>query len=212
MLPNEPTGSRAQRSSGRTNSSRIPSRGGIHKHNNTKPRMDRDGDLIMGAASATRGAGGSGRGGRNSRRGSSDLRGSKHHNTRIDPQVVQQVIAQGLGSRGPNRGPGRAIRSGRKPAPIHDTKENLDEISVLGLEKSLAASNPGGGVSELIAWLEQKASKSASEGEKVMITKVCLVLHATRSKRQVNFRHSGPLSLQAKLSERRPRYYATATG
>lgn len=185
MLQSGPTGPRANRSSGRTNSSRTPSRGGIQKQKTTTPQVDRDGDLIMGAAPATRGANNNGRGARHPRRGPGDF-----HNPRgptpnmkngIDPtKMLQQVLAQSLGSHGTSKGTRNSFKSGRKGGHTHDTKEALDEISVMGLKDSMAAKNPGGGSSELIAWLEQKASKGAPESEIVKIKKVCLKLHAAR--------------------------------
>ena len=95
----------------------------------------------------------------------------------IDSRVLQQAIAQI--TKETAKGPGKAPKSTRKPGFVRDNKEGLDELSVKGLEKSMAAKNEGGGISELIAWLEQKASKSASANEMVKIEKVCLTLRAT---------------------------------
>ena len=184
MLQRGPKGPRATRSSGRTESGRTPNRGGIQKHPKPPVRMDGDGDLVMSGSPATRGASGSGRGGRNARRGRNDFhnqRGATHDiSTGIDPRAIQQAIAKSLDSHGSSRGSRNSVKVPRKGSSKFDTREGLDEISVIGLNDSVAAKNPGGGSSELIAWLEHKASKAAPEGEIVKIKKVCLTLHATR--------------------------------
>ena len=86
-----------------------------------------------------------------------------------------------------------------------------DQIIVKGFKQSKAATNPGGGISELIAFLERKATHPDAP-ETVKIKKVCLKLQSARQQRYQSSKFSGPPSFQAKLSERRPRYYATALG
>ena len=180
MLQQETKGSRANP---RSNTSRMPNRGGIHKQK-TGPRVDRDGDLVMSGAPATRGSRGRGRGGRSSRQGPNDPHIPKAPaldvRTGINTKIIQQAIAQSLGSHGPAKGPRSGFKSPRKGGFAHDTRGGLVEISVTGLQESMAAHNPGGGISDLTAWLEHKASRGASEGEMVKIKKVCLTPQATR--------------------------------
>ncbi|KAL6715921.1 nuclear mRNA export, poly(A)+RNA binding protein [Lecanora helva] len=169
MLQTEPKGPRAGRSSARIPPSRGPNRGGIHKQTSTRPRTDKDGDLVMGGAPSTRGANNTGRHGRNSRRGNAE-----NHNPRgkvLDPQALQQALIQSMASNAPGRGPRNNIKSGHKGGHAHNTREPLDEISIIGLKDSMAAKNAGGGSSELIAWLEHKASRGAPEGEVVKVKK-----------------------------------------
>ena len=134
--------------------------------------MDRDGDLVMGAASTARGASSNGHGDRYSRRGrggSHNSRGSGH-NISVDPKMLQQALVQ---ANRPSKGPRNNPKPSYKGGQGHDTTEGLDEIAVFGLKESMAAKNAGGGISELVSWLEHKASKGASEGEMVKIKKVC---------------------------------------
>lgn len=181
MLQSGLTGLRAKRSTGPTSSSRIPSRGGIHKHNNKPPRLDRDGDLVMASAPTARGGGG---GGRHSKRGPGkphDTAGLRHNpKAQIDTNAISQIIAKSLNQPGSSNGQRNSSKPKRKGGFNHDTREGLDEISVIGLQNSLAAKNEGGGSSELIGWLEQKAAKGAPEGEIVKVKKVCLTPHGTR--------------------------------
>ena len=173
MLPHEQPNSQAKRQSGRTNS-RTPSRGGINKSRGRTPRVDRDGDLVMGASAATRGASSNGRGDRHPRRGRGGFHNSKADNMNItlDPKMLQQAIARTANSNRPDRGQRNNPKPSYKGGHGHDT-EGLDEISIIGLKDSMAAKNSGGGISELVSWLEHKASKGAKGGDMVRIQKVC---------------------------------------
>lgn len=220
--PPPPTGPRA---SGRLASSRLPSRGGIQKRNTTPARVDKDGDLVMdqaGTSGRGRGVGrGVGRGApiRDSSRmrkgGTSDSlapRVSRHVRKGIDPSAIQKAVLRGMGSsETAPKGPRSSLRNVRGRGSSRPTDEAWDHITIKGFKQSKAAANPGGGISELIAFLERKATHPDAP-EAVEIKKVCLTLHSARQQRHQISKLSGPPSFQAKLSERRPRFYATALG
>ena len=215
--PPPPTGSRA---SGRLASSRLPSRGGIQKRNTTPARVDKDGDLMMDQAGTNGRGNGRGRGvairgsSRPPRNGRSDplvSKNQRHVRTGIDPSAIQKAVLRGMGSSEPApRGPRSSLRNIRGRSSRF-TDEAWDQITVKGFKQSKAAANPGGGISELIAFLERKATHPDAP-EAVKIKKVCLTLHSARQQRHRTSKFSGPPSFQAKLSERRPRFYATALG
>ena len=216
--PPPPTGPRA---SGRLASSRLPSRGGIQKRNSTPTRVDKDGDLVMDQAGLNGRASGRGRGGairtsaRTRRNDTSDplgARTSRPTRTGIDPSAIQKAVLRGMGSSETTpRGHRSSLRNVRGRESARPTDEAWDQITVKGFKQSKAAANPGGGISELIAFLERKATHPDAP-ETVKIKKVCLTLHSARQQRHQNSKLSGPPSFQAKLSERRPRFHATAFG
>ena len=166
MSKNGPIGPRAKRSSGPANSSHIASRGGIHKHHNRPQRVDRDGDLIMATPPVARSRG---NGGRHAKRGSGRPQNTagQTHDTSAQMDAALKLIAKA--ANGPRNNP----KPKRKGGSYHDATEDLDEISVIGLQDSAAAKNEGGGRAQLTAWLEQKAAKGAPEGQVVKIKKVC---------------------------------------
>ena len=215
--PPPPTGPRA---SGRLASSRIPNRGGIQKRNTTPARVDKDGDLVMDQGSANGRASGRGRGATTQRpaqtrkSGTSESLGartSRPTRTGIDPSVIRKPVLRGMGSSDTApRGPRSSLRNVRGRGTTRPTDVAWDEITVKGFTESKAAANPGGGLSEVIAFLERKATHPYAP--KVKIMKVCLTLHSARQQRHKISKLSGPPSFQAKLSERRPRFHATAFG
>ena len=216
--PPPPTGPRA---SGRLASSRLPSRGGIQKRNTTPVRVDKDGDLEMDQTGSNGRASGRGRGiairnaSRTRRGDTSDTlaaRVSRHNRNGIDPSAIQKAVLRGMGSSvTAPRGPRSSLRSVRGRGSSRPTDDAWDQITVKGFKQSKAAANPGGGIPELKAFLERKATHPDAP-EAVKIQKVCLTLHFARQQRHQNSKLSGPPSFQAKLSERRPRFYATALG
>ena len=211
--PPPPTGPRT--------SGRLPSRGGIQKRNATPARVDKDGDLVMGQAvtnGRTRGRERSTaiRGSAQTRKsGISDQlasRTSRPSRTGVDPSAIQKAVLRGMGSsETAPRGPRSSLRNVRGRGSNRSADEAWDQITVKGFKQSKAAANPGGGISELIAFLERKATHPDAP-ETVKIKKVCLTLHSARQQRHQHSKLSGPPSFQAKLSERRPRFYATAFG
>ena len=224
QAPTTPTGPQATQTSARTSecltSSRVLSRGGIQKRNSTPVRVDRDGDLVMGAAGFGSRGSGSGRG---SAAGRGSTQGRRHDplsvrshppRTGIDPSAIQKSVLRSMGSDEPvSRGARSSLRSVRGRGRVQDTREGLNSITIKGLKQSKAAGNPDGGVSDLIGFLERKATNpDAPAREAVKIKKVCLTLHSTRRQRLRTSKTTGPLSFQVKLIERRPRYSATASG
>lgn len=210
-----PSGPRASRSSQSASSTRRPNRGGIQKR--TGPiRTDKDGDLVM-AASASVGRGSNGRSGGG--RGTTQMRTNGRSGPRFETTerraaksalnlpLMQKAILQEMGA---GKLVTRGSRSSQRIASV------LDIITIKGLKQSKAASNQDGGVKDLVAFLERKATApDASTREMVRIRKVCLILQFTGPQRPCNSGLSGPLSFQAKPSERRPRYpslAATALG
>ena len=217
--PPPPTGPRA---SGRLASSRLPSRGGIQKRNTTPARVDKDGDLVMDQAGTNRRPSGRGRGAaiRDSSRmpkgstpGSLAPRVSRHIQKGIEPSAIRKAVLRGMGSSETAlKGPRSSLRNARGRGSSRPTDEAWDQITIKGLQQSKAAANPGGGISELVAFLERKATHPPDAPEAVKIMKVCLTLHSARQQRHQIYKFSGPPSFQAKLSKRRPRFYATALG
>ena len=185
--------------------------------------MDKDGDLDMDAAAGRgRGCGGRGRGPFQAQTGGpSGGRGTSRNgpiNGSANATVLQKALLRGVGAgeaivRGPRNGlrmkgildeaAGRGNGRGRKDGLVH--------ISVRGWKESKAASNPDGGVKDLVAFLERKATApNSSANEAVRIRKVCLTSPFVGHQRHRTFALSGPLSFHAKLSERRPRHSKSA--
>ena len=211
--------SRTTRQSSRLPQGRLQSRGGIQKRNATPTRVDKDGDLMMGAAAAPRASGsGSGRGA--SIRGSATARrhgtpdslasrmSSRPGRAAIDPSTIQKAVLRGMGgNETPSKGPRSLAKSLRGSGRTHEIRDGLNKISVYGLKQSKAASNEDGGVNDLIVFLERKATER-SKGP-IKIKKVCLTSQFAGHQQLQSFGSSGPLSFQANLSERRPRYAVT---
>lgn len=130
---------------------RASTRGGSIQKRRAATRVDRDGDISMGAASAgaSAGARGSGRAGP-SKRGSMATRSS----TRTAQNLV--LYGQGdlalLASRG-----GRGGRVSINPSKARFAHTAI--LKVHGLNESKAATNSDGGLRSLLTFLERKASK-----------------------------------------------------
>lgn len=215
-----PTGPRALRSIRTGRSPHPTARGGIQKRNGGPVRVDRDGDLDMDATpgigrGGIRGRGKRGRG--QAQNQATSTRSSTRNpfpRTSLDPATIQKAIARGLSS-------GNTIlreqKGGVRMAGVltdaagdrrnRQLTKGLDQITVRGWTESKAASNVGGGVKELLGFLERKATPAnASESEMVRIKKVCLNSQSAGPTRFSNFALTGLLSLHANLLERRPRY------
>ena len=179
-----PSESRPTRQPGRLPQGRLHTRGGIQKRNATPTRLDKDGDLVMGAAAAPRTSGsGSGRGA--SIRGSATARrhgtpdsltsrvSSRPSRKGLDPSAIQKAVLRGMGSNETlPKGPRATAKSLRGSGQGLEVKDGLDKITIYGLKQSKAASNQDGGVNDLIVFLERKATER-SKGP-VKIKKVCL--------------------------------------
>lgn len=158
--------------SGRLNSS------GIQKRNRGPIRIDKDGDLNMDAVSSIKKS--RGRALRENRdslriRGVAGTRSGRDINATVMQKAILREMGSGDALRRPNLQsalrPGRNIRRERD----HTIGEGLTQIAVKGFKTSKAASNPDGGIKDLLAFLERKASApNASARELVRIKKVCL--------------------------------------
>ncbi|KAI9804008.1 MAG: nuclear mRNA export, poly(A)+RNA binding protein [Piccolia ochrophora] len=169
-----PTGPRPNSRNRQHTQQRASTRGGIQKRRGGPPRVDVDGDLDMGSASTRGGRGGRGGRGRgesgtqantNTDRGRDLKRGGPPRGIFADAGL-QRAIARGLASSdvnlkdGGRRGVGvnGALKEAAAKGRGRDHLDNLEHISVNGLRQSKAASNPDGGVKDLLAFLERKAS------------------------------------------------------
>lgn len=138
-----------------TTTTRGGGRGGIRKQRGAGPaRVDKDGDLVMGAAainqqrksdkagvSAPRGSRGNGTG---------RSRGGTGRGASLNSQKGQAAIIRGLGG------------------------SNVGTVKIDGLKSSKAASNTDGGLDSLLSWLERKANAMESKSNRtVKIKKVC---------------------------------------
>ena len=168
MAPRGPRAQAAQpgrETKSTTLNSKPMARGGIQKRKAPAVRTDNDGDLDMGSgarrsgraattASAPRGAGGR----------SAPSRGG----SRV-AQAVQKHLKNGdmdLESR---------VGTGKKPRVAN--APNLTYLRVHGLKESKASANSDGGLSDLLAFLERKASSFTSGRQKrqIKIKKVSLL-------------------------------------
>lgn len=174
---NTATSTRNTRSS--TGSARGPSqgsgrgRGGIGKRGRpSATRVDRDGDLVMDpGAAANPGARVSKSSNNTSRRGTPRSNGSTRASGPKLNTRLQQNVARHLG--------GDTSQVPR--APSARIASNNTTLKVLGLRTSRAATNPDGGVKDLLLFLEKKATNikstngSGRPSRPVLIKKVCHV-------------------------------------
>lgn len=160
------TGPRNTRNS--TGASRGAPRGGVSKRGRPAPRLDRDGDLDMGAASGTRPVAGPNKATNpSSRRGNPRSSGAKS-NSRL-----QQNLDRHLGDTSQIPRASTAPRA----AVVNTT------LTVGGLKSSRAATNADGGIKSLVEFVEKKAThikrKDASTNgnrgsvRPVLVKKVC---------------------------------------
>ena len=171
---------RGPRQSGRLATGRLQSRGGIQKRGSTPVRVDKDGDTVMGSASGSGGGRGRGlniRGSAQTRRqGTPDSLSSRvstrPNKTGIDTSAVQKAVSHGMGiSDASSKFFRTSLRN--KQAELSEG-DGFELVKVWGLKQSKAISNKDGGVSDLIAFIERKATHSNSPP--VKIKQVCLTL------------------------------------
>lgn len=171
-----------------TRSTRLgPRRGGIQKRGRDSSRTDKDTVMDIDTSGAV-----TGKAHRDSRRGRTSLRtrgaGSGQDvrtvgsaRTSLSAAAVQKAIFRGLGSQGAMA---RALRqTPRSARPVGHVEEDSDavpkgltQLVVRGFKDSKAASNPDGGIKDLLAFLERKASAELPARETVKIKKVCSTL------------------------------------
>lgn len=152
--------------------SKAGSRGGIQKKRAGATKTDGDGDLDMDSAAARRSAKAAGT---QASAGSSkpSTRASTAKNARGASKVAQNVLKHlSNGAGGGELASRVGTRSRGKNAG------NLSYLRVCGLKQSKAASNPDGGVSDLLGFLERKASSFTTGRQKrqIMIKKVCFCI------------------------------------
>ena len=143
---------------------------GIRKRSPAPPRTDRDGDLDMDAAGGRGRGRGSGpsrapRGPRANPFSRGAARGAVNRNNFNTDQMEKAVL------RGMNTGDViqsskinglRVIDGALKEVRGQERRPRDVEVTVTGWEHSKAANNPGGGVNELVAFLQRKASSHSS--------------------------------------------------
>lgn len=165
-----------------------PRRGGIQKRSRESSHADRETEMdidtvgnVSGrgrrdplrdrASQRVRGGAGSGH----------DLRPLGSTRTSLNAAAIQKAIIRGLGSddairslrqsQRTSRLLGNHVGKDRNAAP-----KGLAQLVVRGFKDSKAASNPDGGIKDLLAFLERKASADVSARETVKIKKVCLTV------------------------------------
>lgn len=187
-----PSGPRAQRNARppATQNKGTSRPGGIKKRNAGGPtKTDRDGDLDMDPSAA---AGGPGRGRqqqqqqtnnksapptgprRSTRSAPAGGRGPKPTTRAAD--MVKKIIEGGTGNLSSRIAAGidTSTRHTRSSRPINAA--NTTTLQIGGLKNSKAASNEGGGLRELIIFLERKASAVGKLNHAVRIKKVSLYI------------------------------------
>ena len=155
------------------------------------PRVDIDGDLAMDSADANAPAGRGGRGrARGDVAGRSGGEDPRRNNAKaggpargiFGGAALQKAIARSVASgaavvKAPPRAGIRmegVVREAAESAKRAGRGRNLDDLVVLGLKQSKAATNPDGGVKDLLAFLERKATGTdAAASDAIRIRKVC---------------------------------------
>ncbi|KAH7328647.1 hypothetical protein B0I35DRAFT_417959 [Stachybotrys elegans] len=169
MAPRGPRGGQASQpgrdTRNSTLNSRANTRGGIQKRKAGTARLDGDGDLDMdsGARKAQRGTDTATRARGSTRTSASNPRG----NSRAAQAVIKHLSNgdNDIASRISNPPTARSVRS-------RGVNQPLSYLRVHGLKQSKAASNPDGGLKDLLAFLERKASGlAAGKKRSVMIKK-----------------------------------------
>jgi nuclear RNA export factor len=171
MAPNGPRGGplaagRGTRGGSSLNS-RPSTRGGIQKRRGPSTRMDVDGDLDMGTTGSAKGP----------RRGNGNTSGPDSHAPR-QTRTMRSGTPLGKGQTKATdailrhlQGDGTAIGARITRASRTQTQP-LVYFKVSGLKESKAARNAGGGLRDLLTFLERKASGRAPDNRTVTIKKV----------------------------------------
>jgi nuclear RNA export factor len=164
-------------------------RGGIQKRRTGQAKVDKDGDLVMDPVGSSD-ISGAGRGyseGNRSSGGRATARGGQIAGTsrgNFSTQQAQQAIIRGLESQQANvlesrisHGTFSAHVVGSSKGARRHVDRSLPQLRIRGLRDSKAASNPDGGVKDLLNFLERKASSLDTENRKgVRIQKVCFIV------------------------------------
>ncbi|KAI8958160.1 NTF2-like protein [Daldinia sp. FL1419] len=173
-----PTGPRNSRGS-TTNSGKAASRGGISKRrSNTTGRVDKDGDLDMDAPNAAN------RNPRKPKRADpndstvpprstrSTINGSRAPRPNVKTQQIIQRVFNGTGGSLSSRiatGMSGGTKAFKGARPVN--APNTMTLRVEGLKTSKAAGNEGGGLKELLTFLERKAQAVSKTTRNIRIKK-----------------------------------------
>ena len=171
-------GGRGQASAGRearsaSLNSKASTRGGISKRRGGPTRTDTDGDLNMDSASSRNKPSSAANGGSSKPRPSTRSTTAGSRLASKTAQTVMRHLGKGDASTLTTR-----IAAGGGRASNHKSRgAGLTYLRVYGLKKSKAAANPDGGLHDLLAFLERKASAFTANGQDnraIIIKKVCL--------------------------------------
>ncbi|KAK6864640.1 hypothetical protein PG990_005918 [Apiospora arundinis] len=194
MAPTGPRNGAPRNNARGAGSGKAATRGGIAKRRTGGPiRVDRDGDLDM-DTSAANGAGGRGKKSNPTSTGSGSSRKTTRTNasssrpsrpTSKASHMVAKVIQGGTGSLHSriSQGIDPSSRHTRSSRPINGT--NNKTLIVEGLQHSKAKDNEGGGLKELLIFLERKATTAGKLSHSVRIKKSQLrgdLVYVTASK------------------------------
>ncbi|KXJ95520.1 hypothetical protein Micbo1qcDRAFT_192517 [Microdochium bolleyi] len=142
-------------------------RGGIAKRRTGGARTDRDGDLDMGASTKVAGSKISKRTDNSTKASAGSTSGRPTRPNRKTQNIVEKAITRGAGSLsaralGGMAPSGRGLRSQSQPSVT---------LRVEGLKTSKAAQNEGGGLRELLTFIERKATTVGKVSRQVRIKK-----------------------------------------
>lgn len=166
---------RETRSSAMKSKTAKTTRGGIQKRGRASTRADGDGDLDMDSAGAR--AKKNTPADSNTTRTRPSTRAATSLNAKGPSRTAQNVLkhltngsASSLASRVSGAASGKGKGKGRQ-----QDMSGLSVLRVGGLKQSKAASNPGGGLDDLLAFMERKASSFLTGRHKrnIAIKKVC---------------------------------------
>lgn len=168
-----PSGPRNNRPAA-TNGTKPVGRGGVSKRRSNAARIDKDGDLDMDAPIGTNRASRKSKrvdnsiptAPRSARPAANGSRGPRP--TRQARQIIQRVIGEANGSLSSRieNGMSGGTKAFKGPS-------NTMTLRVEGLKSSKAANNEGGGLKELLTFLERKAQSVGRITRQVRIKKVC---------------------------------------
>ncbi|KAI0013439.1 NTF2-like protein [Xylariaceae sp. FL0662B] len=177
-------GTRSSRASA-TNGRNTTTKGGVTKRRSNGPaRVDRDGDLDMSVPVAANGSSRNakrannrasppgpapGPASRSTRSGGAGARPPKP--TAKAQQIIQRVISGGSGSLSSRISNGVASGSRDRHGAQHSNYAQSVTLKVEGLKSSRAAANEGGGLKELLTFLERKAQAVGKTTRTIRIKK-----------------------------------------
>jgi nuclear RNA export factor len=148
----------------KNNTEKASARNGISKRRGPGLRVDRDGDLSMDASTMSKGPRQKNPSAPSTIRARAPLRNPK--TTTKAQQVIERVM------NGSRSAMASQVTTRTRGSRNVDT-EPLVTLMVEGLKSSKAASNEGGGLRELLTFLERKAQTVSGNTRTIRIKKVC---------------------------------------